>query len=133
MESLQYTLIKSQDQYYRYCNIVEEILFSDQSEARQAEVELLTLLIEHYDAQQRESHSDDPVTLIKALMQEDGLSQNDLAAIVKRSKGYVSEILNRKKALSKEVIRILAAHFKISQEALNKPYELAVGEQAFPV
>ncbi|MCH8487218.1 MAG: helix-turn-helix domain-containing protein [Candidatus Cyclonatronum sp.] len=132
MESLQYTLIKSQEQYYRYCNILEEIVFSDQSEERQDEVELLTLLIEHYDAQQRESRSDDPVTLIKALMQEHGLSQNDLAAIVNRSKGYVSEILNRKKALSKEVIRILAAHFKISQEALNKPYELAMEEQAFP-
>jgi HTH-type transcriptional regulator / antitoxin HigA len=32
--------------------------------------------------------------------------------------------LNYKKGLSKEVIRTLAAHFKLSQEAFNRPYKL---------
>ncbi|AXJ00560.1 HTH-type transcriptional regulator / antitoxin HigA [Cyclonatronum proteinivorum] len=127
MEALRYTVIKSKAQYDSYCALLEEILFSDRSAEREDEVELLTLLIGHYDAQQRESISEDPVTLIKALMQGHGLSQNDLAAIVNRSKGYVSEILNRKKALPKDVIRILSAHFKISQEALNRPYGLTMG------
>lgn len=128
MNSFHYPVIKSKTQYDTYCAILEEILFSDQSAEREDEIERLTLLIEHYDAQQREAVSDDPLTLIKALMGEHGLNQKDLAEIVNRSKGYVSEILNRKKALPKDVIRILAAHFKISQEALNKPYEL-VGQE----
>lgn len=124
MAHLPYKVIKNRDQYNDYCKWLEDIMFSDQAEEREDEIELLTLLIETYDAEQRESVSSDPVTLIKALMEEHKLNQNDLAGIVNRSKGYVSEILNRKKSLSKEVIRTLADHFKINQEALNKEYEL---------
>jgi len=40
------------------------------------------------------------------------------------NEGYVSEILHYKKGLSKDAIRILAAHFKLSQEAFNRPYPL---------
>jgi HTH-type transcriptional regulator/antitoxin HigA len=124
MPHLHYKVIKNRHQYNDYCKRLEDIMFSDQAEERVDEIELLTLLIETYDAEQRESENSDPVTLIKALMEEHKLNQNDLAGIVHRSKGYVSEILNRKKALSKDVIRSLAHHFKISQDALNKEYEL---------
>lgn len=36
----------------------------------------------------------------------------------------VSEMLNYKKGLSKETIRILSDRFKLNQEAFNRPYEL---------
>ena len=39
-------------------------------------------------------------------------------------KGLVSDILNNKKGLSKEIIRTLATYFKESQEAFNRPYKL---------
>jgi HTH-type transcriptional regulator/antitoxin HigA len=38
----------------------------------------------------------------------------------------VSEILNYNKGMSKEVIRKLAHHFKVSQDAFNKAYDLKV-------
>jgi HTH-type transcriptional regulator / antitoxin HigA len=40
------------------------------------------------------------------------------------SKGMVSQILNRKKGLSKEVVRNLASYFNMQQEAFNRPYSL---------
>lgn len=104
-------------------------MFSERAAEREDEIELLTLLLETYDVEQRESVSSDPITLIKGLMEEHNLSQNDIANIVGRSKGYVSEMLNRKKALSKNVIRALADYFKISQESLNKHYELGTKEE----
>ena len=125
MINLSYTVIKNREQYNDYCKQLEEIMFSDNVAEREDEIELLTLLIETYDAEQRESASGDPVSLVKALMEEHNLNQKDIAGIVNRTKGYVSEMLNRKKALSKEVIRSLADHFKISQNALNRHYELA--------
>jgi HTH-type transcriptional regulator/antitoxin HigA len=48
----------------------------------------------------------------------------DLVRILNCSKGLVSDILNYKRGLSKESIRILSAHFKLRQEALNRPYAL---------
>jgi len=41
-------------------------------------------------------------------------------------KGYVSDILNYKKGLSKESIRMLSERFKLNQQAFNRPYKLAI-------
>lgn len=47
-----------------------------------------------------------------------------LAGLLGVSKGLISDILNYKKGLSKEMIRLLSAEFKVSQEAFNRPYIL---------
>ena len=124
MGALKYTVIKTEEQYYEYCNLLEEIDFSDEAEVREDEIELLTLLIRTWDDEYRLAKEMDPVELIKSLKQDHELSQNDLAEIAGIGKSYVSEILNYKKRMSKNVIRNLANHFKIQQEALNKHYRL---------
>jgi HTH-type transcriptional regulator/antitoxin HigA len=57
-------------------------------------------------------------------MEEQQLKATDLVELLGVSKGYVSEILNYKKGMSKEVIRKLAARFKVSHEAFNRVYAL---------
>ena len=57
-------------------------------------------------------------------MDEQKLKSKDLVEILGVSKGLVSDILNYKKGLSKEIIRTLATHFNVSQEAFNRPYKL---------
>ena len=124
MGTLKYTVIKSEEQYYEYCNLLEEIDFSDQADEREDEIELLTLLIKTWDDEHRLAPEMDPVELIKSLMEDHGLKQTDLVDIAGVGKSTVSEILNYKKRMSKQVIRNLASHFKIQQEALNKSYRL---------
>lgn len=124
MGALEYTVIKTEEQYYEYCELLEKIDFSDEAEEREDEIELLTLLIKTWDDQHRLAPELDPVQLIKSLMVDHKLSQSDLAKIAEVGKSYISEILNYKKRMSKKVIRKLAAHFKIQQEALNKHYRL---------
>jgi plasmid maintenance system antidote protein VapI len=62
--------------------------------------------------------------VLKSLMEINQKSQQDIAALLEVSKGYISEVLNYKKRLSSEGIRVLADHFAIQQEALNREYEL---------
>jgi HTH-type transcriptional regulator/antitoxin HigA len=57
-------------------------------------------------------------------MKDEGMKAKDLAALLGVNKSYVSDILNYKKGLSKEVIRKLAERFKIRQDVLNRPYRL---------
>lgn len=57
-------------------------------------------------------------------MDDHHLTATALADILGVSKGYVSDILNYKKGLSKDVIRKLAEHFKVRQDAFNRPYPL---------
>ncbi|MCG8475270.1 MAG: helix-turn-helix domain-containing protein [Cytophagales bacterium] len=124
METLKYTVIKNKKQYRRYCSLLEEFVCSENS-ARQDEAELLSLLIEKWDEEHSRQQELEPIPLLKTLMQEHELKARDLAEILKLSKSTVSKILNYHKGLSKETIRKLAVHFRLSQEAFNRPYSLA--------
>jgi len=122
--ALTYTIIKSREQYNQYCNQLESLLENQPSESSQDEIDLLTLLIETYDEEHNTFKEYDPVTLLKSFMNDHQLRPQDMTNILGISKGYVSDILNYKKGLSKAVIRKLAEHFKVRQEAFNRPYKL---------
>ena len=126
MGELKYKVIKTEEQYYEYCNELERLDDSGESEVKyQDEAELLMVLIEHYDAEHTIFKGEfDPVELLKSLMKDHKMKAKDIAELLNVSKGYVSEILNYKKGMSKEVIRKLATRFAMRQEAFNRPYRL---------
>ena len=127
METLQYKIIKTDAQYNRYCDTLESLVDSGKkTKAVQDEIELLNLLIEKYDAEHNTFDDADPIELLKALMKEHKMKAVELANLLDVSEGLVSDILNYKKGLSKETIRILSERFKLNQEAFNRPYELHV-------
>ncbi len=128
MDHLKYTVIKDKRQYVEYCDRLEEIVLNDDGET-QDEIELLTVLIEKWDKEHGEMSDKDPVELLKALMAEHNLKSIDLVDIVGLSKGTVSKILNYYTGLSKQTIRKLSDHFKVSQEAFNRPYTLKSRQQ----
>jgi len=122
---MKYRLIKSVEQYNSYCRALESLLESKtKTRNDRDEIELLTLLIEKWDADHSHFNEADPIEVLHLLMNEQSLKAKDLAAILGVSKGLVSDILNYKKGLSKDVIRVLSTHFKVSQEAFNRPYKL---------
>lgn len=125
MKTLKYTVIKSEAQYNTYCKVLENLLErNDNIQDSTDEVELLTLLIEKWDAEHSTFIEKNPIELLHSLMHDRNLKAKDLVEILGVSKGLVSDILNYKKGLSKEIIRILASYFKVSQEAFNRPYKL---------
>lgn len=131
MSQLKYKVISSKKQYKEYCDILEQLVFTDKkSKQIEDEIDLLTLLIETYDKQHNTFNELDPIQVLHSLMKDNQLKPKDVVEILQVSKGYVSDILNYKKGLSKEVIRTLAEHFKVSQEAFNRPYQLVVPENA---
>jgi HTH-type transcriptional regulator/antitoxin HigA len=123
MCSLKYTVIKTKEQYFEYCRILEDIVFQE-NEHLDDEIELLTLLIEKWDQDHNTFDDLDPVELLKSLMEDHYLKAKDLADFLELSKGTVSKILNYQKGFSKETIRKLSLHFKLTQEAFNRPYPL---------
>lgn len=132
MAELKYKVIKNKTQYREYCNILEElVLSSSKLKAIKEEIDLLTLLIEKWDEEHNTFEELDPIQLLHSLMTEHNLKAKDLLELLDVSKGYVSDILNYKKGLSKEIIRKLADRFKVSQEAFNRPYKLIVPENSY--
>jgi HTH-type transcriptional regulator/antitoxin HigA len=84
-------------------------------------LELLTLLIEHFESQRYSFEVPDPVDAIEFRMEEQGLLQKDLVPYI-GSRSRVSEILARKRPLTVQMIRSLSAGLGIPLEALvNAP------------
>ena len=121
--NLKYKIIKSRAQYNTYCKALEKLVFKNKN-SNEDEIELLTLLIEKYDEEQYQIPEFDPIQILKSLMTDHKLKAKDLTDILSLTKGTVSKILNYQKGLSKETIRKLSDHFKLSQEAFNRPYKL---------
>ena len=122
---MKYNIIKSIEQYNQYCKSLESLLESrTKSKEAKDEIELLTVLIEKWDTEHSTLTEINPVELIHSLMKDHNLHAKDLVEILGVSKGLVSDILNYKKGLSKNIIRILSGYFKVSQEAFNRPYKL---------
>lgn len=131
MTTLKYKVITSKTQYKDYSNVLEELVFSGSKDRNtKDEIALLTLLIEKWDTEHNSFDELDPIQLLQSLMEEHNLKAKDLVDLLDISKGYVSDILHYKKGLSKEVIRKLSDHFKVSQEAFNRPYKLVVPQNS---
>ncbi len=125
MDSLPYKVIKTEKQYYDYCHILEELVsLKKKNRFQQDTIELLTLLIEKWDEEHNSFREADPIEMLKYLMTENKLKAIELASVLGVGKSLVSDILNYRRGLSKEIIRKLADHFKLSQEIFNKPYKL---------
>jgi HTH-type transcriptional regulator/antitoxin HigA len=125
MVALKYKVIANKSQYQVYTKELEQLVLKGANDRNtKDEIDLLTLLIEKWDAEHNSFLELDPIQLLQSLMKEHQLKAKDLVAMLGISKGYVSDILHYRKGLSKAVIRKLADRFKMAQEAFNRPYQL---------
>ena len=127
---LTYKVIKTKEQYYEYCALLEEFVMNDDA-SKADDIELLHVLIDKWDDEHNTFTALDPVELLKSLMKENGVKQSALAGKLGVTKGYVSEILSYKKGFSTAVIRKLAELFSVRQEAFNRSYALKPQMKAY--
>ena len=89
----------------------------DRGEHRTAEedaaLDLLVRLIKDYEEEHHPLPDPSPHEMLAYLMEQRGLKQADLLPIFK-SRGYVSDVVNAKRAISKVHARHLAEFFKVS-------------------
>ncbi|MBE9467366.1 MAG: transcriptional regulator [Bacteroidetes bacterium] len=88
------------------------------------ELDILGLMVDDYENKHYPIESPDPIEAIKIRMEEMNLKQVDLIPEI-GGKSRVSEILNRKRRLTVEMIRKLATRLNLSASLLIKDYRLA--------
>ncbi len=86
-------------------------------------VDVLTTLIEAYEAEHHPIPAPDPIAAIAFMMQQKGLTRRDLEPAI-GSRGRVSEVLSRKRPLTLPMVRALSALLDLPAEVLIQPYPL---------
>jgi HTH-type transcriptional regulator/antitoxin HigA len=114
-------LIKTEEDYENALARLEEIFDSPLGSEEGDELEILGMLIEKYEDEHYPIGPADPIEAIKFRMEQMGMKQKDLAEII-GYKSRVSEILNRKRKLTLEMIRKLHTSLKIPTEILIREY-----------
>jgi len=115
--------IKTEKDYDRALERLEVIFDASPNSKEGDEAEVLSMLIEHYENKRYPIESPDPIEAIKIRMEEMNLKQKDLIGVI-GGKSRVSEILNRKKRLTVEMIRELERVLHISASVLVNNYKL---------
>lgn len=114
-------LIKTEADYNKALERLEVIFDAQKGTEEGDELELLGMLIDQYENEHFPIDLPDPIEAIKFRMEQMGYTQNDLAKII-GFKSRASEILNRKRKLSLEMIRQLHATLNIPTDVLIQTY-----------
>jgi len=113
--------IKSERDYNDAMERLEVIFDAKKGSPEGDELEILGILVDQYENEHFPIGLPDPVEAIKFRMQQLGYNQSDLAKIV-GLKSRASEILNKKRKLSLEMIRQLHERLNIPTDVLIQTY-----------
>jgi len=116
--------IRTEAEYQKGLKRLEEIFDAKAGTPESDEADILGLMIDEYEKKHYPIEAPDPIEAIKIRMEEMELKQVDLADAL-GGKNRVSEILNRKRKLTLEMIRNLAKRLNLSPEVLINDYKLA--------
>lgn len=111
-------LIKNELQYDAALDRADAIFDALPDSAEGDELELLLLVIKAYEDKHHPVLPPDPIEAIKLTMAEKGVRATDLTQWIGVSKGYVSQILNRRKPLTADIMRVLNKRLGIPAEVL---------------
>lgn len=122
-------LIKTEADYRKALKKLEEIFDSMIGTPESDEADILGLMIDEYEKKHYHIDAPDPIEAIRIRMEEMQLKQVDLADAI-GGKNRVSEVLNRKRKLTVEMIRNLTKKLNLSPGLLISEYKLIGQERA---
>jgi HTH-type transcriptional regulator/antitoxin HigA len=122
-------LIKTEEDYQIALKRLEVIFDAQSGIIESDEADILGLMIDEYEKKHYPIEAPDPIEAIKIRMEELNLKQVDLADTI-GGKNRVSEIMNRKRKLTVEMIRNLTGRLNLSPGLLIHDYKLTGQKRA---
>ena len=113
--------IKTKKDYQQALARLELIFDAKKGSSNGDELEILAMLVDNYENEHFPIGFPDPVEAIKFRMEQLGYNQSDLANVV-GLKSRASEILNKKRKLTLEMIRQIHDRLNIPTEVLIQAY-----------
>jgi HTH-type transcriptional regulator/antitoxin HigA len=107
-------VVRDEEQNMVYIGQLEELTSRETVTGPESKlIELLTVLIENFEAKHYPVRGSGPLDVIRNLMEENHLRQKDLVDVF-GTESIVSDVLNGKRDLAKDHIRRLSERFSVS-------------------
>lgn len=100
---------------------IDQLLDAEYGSVEGDELELLTTLVELYESKVHPIEAPDPVEFLLNIMEFSGKTQKDLADLL-NSRSRASELLNRKRRLTLENIRLISRSWNVPTDPLIQEY-----------
>ena len=113
--------IKTKKEYESALKRLDKIFDSNPGTKNGDELEVLSILIDKYEKENYPIDFPDPIEAIKFRMEQLNLKQKDLANVI-GFKTRVSEVMNRKRKLTLDMIRKISEALSIPTDVLVKEY-----------
>lgn len=115
--------IKTENDYRAALSEIERLFDAEPNTPECERLDVLTTLVEAYEQRHYPIEAPDPIEAILYYLESRGLLKSDLEAVIGSEK-EVAEVLNRKQALTLEMIRGLHNQLGIPAEVLIQPYDV---------
>ncbi len=115
--------IRTEADYEAALKKIEELFEANANTPEEDQLEILSILVEDYENKHYCIPRPDPIEAIKYYMESRGLTGTDLEPYIGESR-KVTEVLNKKRPLSIEMIRSLHSGLGMLAETLIQPYAL---------
>ena len=116
-------IIKTEQEYQETLAKLDEVFDAPKGTTESDYADLLALIVDDYEKKHYSIEAPDPIEAIKIRMEEMHLKQKDIATTI-GGNNRASEVLNRKRKLTIEMIRKLTSDLKLSPGLLIKEYQL---------
>ncbi len=121
--------LRSEADYEAALERIDALMGAKPGTKKGDELEVLVTLVEAYEEKHYPIDPPDPVEAIKFAMEQFGLTQSDLVALLGGSRSRASELLNRKRRLSLTQAQVLHEKWNVPAEALLRRYDLDKDDQ----
>lgn len=120
--------IKTEEDYDAALVEIERLFAAVPGTAEADRLDVLTTLVQAYEAKHHPIGPPDPISAIEYEMEKRGLTRQDLETVIGPSE-RVNEVLNRQRPLTMAMIRRLHTAYRLSPDVLIAPYPLTKAPQ----
>jgi HTH-type transcriptional regulator/antitoxin HigA len=115
--------IRTKKDYQAALKEIERLWTAPAKSTEVDRLDVLTLLVEQYERQHYPIADPDPIDLLRHVMEVRGMARKDLETYL-GPRGRVSDIMNRTRPMTLDMIRRLADGLNLPADVLIKPYLL---------
>ncbi|WP_342642136.1 transglycosylase domain-containing protein [Rhodoligotrophos ferricapiens] len=116
--------IRTEEDYRSALAEIDRLLAAEAGSPEADRLEVLAILVAEYERKSHPLAPPDPIDFLTFAMRAQGRSQAELAELL-GSRSRASEVLNRKRHLSAEMIGKIAQGWSLPREILSQPYAVS--------